>query len=634
MYLIAESARGCFDTIVNTIKVSPQLITPTFDYSGTLDCKVVTYTFNNTSTEGPTLFVWDFDDGTVNKTYHSNEVVKHTFRNGLDIPVTYNVTLTSNSGSYCTMTSSKKITVYPDFTAGFPVSFQGCNPVVRKFDNAYPGAKTYQWRGSDGKLLSSQLAPELTFSIPTGKDSTFKVLLIAESLSGCLDTVVNTIIVRSANKAEFTYTPSEGCSPLTVQFNAVTSTQIKGYEWDFGDNSELAVAQNPRHLFIDQNGLDTKYKVRLFAYNQYGCGDTVSHEVHLLPTPQVDFTASPLDQVYPNTTVQLNNLTPAGDWTYTWDLNDQKPLVTGSLTSYTYALPGNYVISLNAKNTAFAQCERTKYIEVVINPGTPLASFDPDTSGCAPLKVTFRNYSKNGSRYLWDFGNGIQSTEFSPTKTFYDEGTYTVKLTVFNQFGVRAIAERNVVIHPLPIALFKPLPNRIKIPLQEVTFANYSENGSDYLWDFGDGKSSIDIRPVHQYSETGFFNVTLYITSTEGCKDTLILPNAVEAFNDGLKVPNAFMPDKTGPSGGNFDYGNPQNRVFYPVVPPGDVVEFEFMVYNRWGNLLFVSKEVQRGWDGYYNGKLCSQDVYVWKITCRYKSGEIVTKTGDVTLIR
>jgi len=634
VYLIAESARGCFDTIVNTVKVSPPLVTPSFSYSGTPECKVVTYTFNNTSPEGPTLFVWDFDDGTINKTAHANEILKHTFRNGLDIPVTYNVTLTSNSGSFCSMTVAKKITVNPEFTAGFPVTFQACNPVIRTFDNAYPGAKTYQWKGSDGKLLSNKLAPELTFSIPIGKDSTFKVLLIAESLSGCIDTVVNTIIVRSATKAEFTNTPSEGCSPLTVQFNAATSSLIKGYEWNFGDNSDFSILQNPRHLFIDPNGSDTKYKVRLLAYNQYGCADTISHEIHLLPTPQVDFTASPLDQVYPNTTVQLNNLTPAGNWTYTWDLNDQKPLITGSLTSYTYSFPGNYIISLNAKNTASAQCARTKYIEVVINPGIPVAAFEPDTSGCAPLKVTFRNFSRNSSRYLWDFGNGIQSTEFSPTKTFYDEGTYNVILNAFNQFGVKAVAEHKVVIHPIPKALFKPLPNRVKIPGQEVTFANYSLNGQDYLWNFGDGKSSIDFRPVHPYTETGIFNVTLYVTSTEGCKDTLALLNAVEAFSDALKVPNAFMPDKTGPSGGNFDYGNPSNHIFYPVVPPGDVVEYEFLIYNRWGNLVFVSKEVQRGWDGYYNDKLCSQDVYIWKIRCKYKSGEIVTKTGDVTLIR
>jgi gliding motility-associated-like protein len=66
----------------------------------------------------------------------------------------------------------------------------------------------------------------------------------------------------------------------------------------------------------------------------------------------------------------------------------------------------------------------------------------------------------------------------------------------------------------------------------------------------------------------------------------------------------------------------------------GDVVEYELLIYNRWGNLLFVSKEVQRGWDGYYNGKLCSMDVYVWRIRCKFTSGEIVIKTGDVTLLR
>ncbi len=89
---------------------------------------------------------------------------------------------------------------------------------------------------------------------------------------------------------------------------------------------------------------------------------------------------------------------------------------------------------------------------------------------------------------------------------------------------------------------------------------------------------------------------------------------------------NAFIPAKEGPSGGIYVTGDPRNHIFHPNLVSGDIVEYEFQIFNRWGNLFFQSNEVERGWDGYFNGKLCPQDVYVWKIRCKFANGEQVTK--------
>jgi gliding motility-associated-like protein len=64
------------------------------------------------------------------------------------------------------------------------------------------------------------------------------------------------------------------------------------------------------------------------------------------------------------------------------------------------------------------------------------------------------------------------------------------------------------------------------------------------------------------------------------------------------------------------------------------VVEFNMLIFNRWGELLFESKRIEDGWDGYYRGKLCKQDVYVYKIYVKYLDGETTTRIGDVTLMR
>jgi gliding motility-associated-like protein len=64
------------------------------------------------------------------------------------------------------------------------------------------------------------------------------------------------------------------------------------------------------------------------------------------------------------------------------------------------------------------------------------------------------------------------------------------------------------------------------------------------------------------------------------------------------------------------------------------VVDFKFQIFNRWGELIFETFDIKQGWDGYYRGKLCQQDVYVWKAYLKLNNGKIFNKTGDVTLLR
>lgn len=88
-----------------------------------------------------------------------------------------------------------------------------------------------------------------------------------------------------------------------------------------------------------------------------------------------------------------------------------------------------------------------------------------------------------------------------------------------------------------------------------------------------------------------------------------------------------FTPGKDGPGSGDGE-----NDVFLPLMR--GVTEFQMLVFNRWGELLFESRSPEVGWDGYFQGRLCQQDVYVYKIVAKYESGDVVTKLGDIHLIR
>ena len=116
------------------------------------------------------------------------------------------------------------------------------------------------------------------------------------------------------------------------------------------------------------------------------------------------------------------------------------------------------------------------------------------------------------------------------------------------------------------------------------------------------------------------------------CLNLLILPpitgNSVRVQKGSqLLIPNAFSPGL-----GGSGSGDGRNDYFLPLMR--GVSEFQMLVFNRWGELLFETKNAEVGWDGYYKGKLCPQDVYVYKITAKYENGNMITRVGDIHLIR
>ncbi len=606
-------------------------LAPTFTVSEVTGCTPLTVILKNTSSSGAENYTWDFNDGTKYTTSNADEVVTHTFNNELAGSKTFVVKLISSSESGCTLTSEQTIKVEPEYSVGYPVSQRGCSPYEVKFDNARPGSKSYSWLAEDGTVLSTESNPTLKFNAKDGKETTYVVRLTGESFSGCKSKVINTITVLPLPKADFTQSVSEGCSPLNVKFSNNSSEGAKTYIWDFGDGSIPVSLANPEYTFISPEGNPEIYPVNLIARNEFGCVDAFKSVVKVLPTPQADFSVNPLEQSLPSGKILLTNLTQFGPWDYTWQFGDQTAAKTGTVSEHEYSKAGYYTVSLTAKGNV---CSSTKKIGVTINERAPGTAFDCDTEGCAPFSVKFNNYSVNGFKFLWDFGNGNHSTEFEPKITYYEGGTYKVRLEVYNSLGEMTFSEKVITVHDQASAFFRVSANRVQIPGNSVYFVNLSENAFTLLWDFGDGTTSTDFEPVYEYARTGVFKATLSITTAFNCKDEYILSPDIEIYSDEIKVANAFIPAKEGSSGGIYVPGDPRNHIFHPNLVSGDVVEYEFQIFNRWGNLFFQSNEVERGWDGYYNGKLCPQDVYVWKIRCKFANGELVTKVGDVTLIQ
>jgi hypothetical protein len=100
-----------------------------------------------------------------------------------------------------------------------------------------------------------------------------------------------------------------------------------------------------------------------------------------------------------------------------------------------------------------------------------------------------------------------------------------------------------------------------------------------------------------------------------------------------IVFPNAFIPNKNGPTGGYYSPRSDEAAfVFHPEYE--GVSEYHLVIYSRTGAVLFESRNLNIGWDGYYKGQLCEPGVYIWRARGRYANGEQFIKMGDVTLLR
>ena len=442
------------------------------------------------------------------------------------------------------------------------------------------------------------------------------------------------------------------CSPVNIPFYAVPG--YNKYYWKFGDgDSTLTRSSAVQHTYfvsagdslimvIDTIGevidtsyhaylpMDTTYTYQIIIETSYGCRDTTSGMVHLFQNPDADFYASPETQAYPDTKVFLLNASTYGDWTYEWDFGDGNESSVRSPGEHIYDTYGFYDIELKVSNE---RCRDSLTRQVQILPPSPIAMFEPDTAGCPPLEVTFKNSSEFADSYIWDFDDGQFSTEKNPVHTFYESKAHHVRLTAYGLSGTDT-TRQTVYIYPRPNAVFDVYPKNARNLTQVFKFVNNSSDGAYYLWDFGDGITSPEEDATHIYGRTGTYTVTLYAWSEEGCPDTLTRENllTVVAGEGNTVFPNAFVWNGSGPTGGHWKEGTIDNTVFHPNLQ--NAVELKMIIYTRWGEKIFETNELYVGWDGYLsNGRLASQGVYVYKAWVTYLDGRQELLTGDITFL-
>ena len=265
--------------------------------------------------------------------------------------------------------------------------------------------------------------------------------------------------------------------------------------------------------------------------------------------------------------------------------------------------------------------------------GTYVPSFHADVkTGCSPLTVNFFQDIQNhdeGTSYLWGFGDQSSSEisfEATPSHIFNSAGSFNVSLEITTPKGCKSTKTESSYItsFPVPKASFKAEPSVKSMIDPVIYFNNTSSGGSLWHWDFGDGDSTFAYNVEHKYlpiRET--YDVQLVAISNYGCSDTAT--SRVRIVDEvTFHIPTGFSPD-----------GDGKNEIFRPY---GNAILEEgylMQIYDRWGELVFESTDINKGWDGKIKGNSKGSTgmySYVIRFTDSYQVPH--ERSGYVNLIR
>jgi len=255
-------------------------------------------------------------------------------------------------------------------------------------------------------------------------------------------------------------------------------------------------------------------------------------------------------------------------------------------------------------------CDSLATLNLTVSPMPQVAFTANIAEGCAPVQVTFTSSTSNsGATCQWNLGNGVTINNCgSISGTYNSFGCYDVSLQITSSAGcVSSLTQEDIVcVNPQPSASFVVSPQVLSNYNTTATFTNTSIGQVTQLWNFGDGSgTSTILSPNYTYpEEAGYYNVTLIVANSHGCIDSTSQVVFVEN-NMIYYVPNTFTPD-----------GDLFNETFKPIFTAGfDIYQYNLIIFNRWGEIIFESNDAEIGWDGTYGGKACQDGTYIWQVT-------------------
>ncbi|MEQ8909784.1 MAG: PKD domain-containing protein [Vicingaceae bacterium] len=412
--------------------------------------------------------------------------------------------------------SSAQVTA--DFEANVT---EGCGALagVQFTDLSSGNITTWSW--SFGNQNTSSIQNPIA-SFPAVGSYTI-TLTVSDGTFTDTETKVAYIEVHPVPTADFTFTPTGGCTPLDVQFTSTSSSTntITNYLWDFGDGNQSSSGPNVTHTFQSAGNASPSLEI----IDQFGCKGTIlkNNVISITPSPVAGITTlNPrVDCNIPYTVnFQASVLNALSNTIYKWDFGDGSQS-TAENPSHTYTAYGKYNVSLIVINP---NCSDTLTEFEYVRLAPSAASFVlPKKEFCLGDTLKPINNSTGTRLFQWQLSNGYSTTEAQPKIALKDSGKIVIDLTAAASGNCFASIKDSIYVQQLVSDFTTDTVSSCRG--DSTVFTATSNHSANYEWRLGVelGSDTLFGNPL-KYREPfiGTFSDTLYATSSIGCKDTLI----------------------------------------------------------------------------------------------------------------
>ncbi|PKP48924.1 MAG: hypothetical protein CVT95_03860, partial [Bacteroidetes bacterium HGW-Bacteroidetes-12] len=436
----------------------------------------------------------------------------------------------------------------------------------------------------------------------------------------CGDVDTETIVVNALDNAAFSYASASFC--LTDPNPQPTITGLAGGSFSINNGGTITTTTGEINIAASGAG---SYTV---TYTTNGaCPNSTTFNLIInnctLPLPIANFTATQTN-ICEGDCINFTDLSTSSAggitaWSWTFTGSSTPSSTQQNPTNICYPTAGTYSVSLivtdanGVDDTTFVN-----YINVT-SCTLPQASFTiSDDEICAENCINFTDMSIGATSWLWTFNGGNPSSSVSQNPTnicFENDGTYTIELIVANQFGADTITQ-TITVHPNPII---NAGSDVVIDLGDNTNLNATGSNGNINWT-PPTWLSCPTCPSTTSTPDETITYTVIVVDSNGCTASDQVTVFVE-FENVIWVPNIFSPN-----------GDGNNDILY--VRGKGVAQLNFFVYDRWGEKVFETTNLDQGWDGKFRGKEMNKAVFVYYLEATFIDGSKVTKKGDVTLIR
>ena len=444
---------------------------------------------------------------------------------------TFTVTGTDVNG--CTSSDDVEITVFPLPVADFEPPTDVClNSPTVIVDNSSGTGLNYSWNFGDGNT-SADASPTNTYA-STG---TYTIDLTITDTNGCQATDSESATVTPLPLPQMNvFDGQEFCEFEEIQFINETQGNYANVLWDFGDNAFVPAFPNTQSTeenptFFYDNFAFGPYTVSLVITDNNGCIGVGQTVVVINDKPVAEFSSSIECEGAPTTFSDASSVFISTVNAWEWDFGDNFGTSSLQNPTYQYQQAGTYSTELIVQTDA--GCSDTVVKPVYVNPVPVIDISGIDT--CLNDETTFTNNSSPQdntiSSWEWDFGDGNSTSGVTAAHTYQDFGTFTVSLTATTDSGCVATGTTDIDVHPNPEPAFSMQTAEGCTP-HEVLFIDETTIGSgilsEFFWNLGDTTSTSQ-NPTTVYPDSGFYDISLSVTSVEGCNSEITVENAVRA---------------------------------------------------------------------------------------------------------